>query len=91
MTSTKFAIVSLLFLGKVLGRVVGFAARTQTRLLTRAQSMGWKPTDREAFKLMRRQQQLFQYDMTRKQMKLLRKTKPKLLEEIQKTEKDAHA
>lgn len=53
--------------------------------------MGWKPTDREAFKLMRRQQQLFQYDMTRKQMKLLRKTKPKLLEEIQKTEKDAHA
>lgn len=88
MTAQKCAIISLLFFAKIFGRIVGVCARTQTRLLTQAQSMGWKPTDHQAFKLMRRQQQLFQFKMARKQIQLLRNKNPALLKKILEIESD---
>lgn len=69
----KAPIIGLLFVAKVLGRIVGLAARTQTRLLTWAQSLGWKPSEHELMKLMRRQHQLFQFQMTKKQYKAMKR------------------
>lgn len=71
-TLQKSAIVALLFVAKAFGRVVSFSARTQTRLLTKAQGLGWVPSDLESVKLSRRQFQLFQYDMAKKRMKALK-------------------
>lgn len=63
----------ILLLAKIFGRIVGMAARTQTRLLTKAQSIGWKPTDFEAAKLVHRQHKLFHFDRAKQKMKALKK------------------
>jgi len=78
-TVQKTGILCLLFLAKVCGRIVGFYSRTQTRLLTKAQAMGWKPSDLQAYKLLRRQQALFNFDMAKKRLKKLRSEQPILV------------
>lgn len=70
----KYAIVVLLFFGKLCGKIVGVASRNQTRLLTWASDIGWKPTDEQSKKLLRRQQQLLQFELTRKSLKIRRNT-----------------
>ena len=67
----------LLFLARIFGKLVGLFARTQTRLLSKAQFLGWMPTAIEEAKLMRRKFQLFSYDRARKTMKAVRKIKIK--------------
>lgn len=79
--SDNDAIRWILILAKLFGRIVGMAARAQTRLLTRAQAAGWKPTDHEAAKLVHRQHKLFHYDRAKKQMKAL-KQKEKLCPKV---------
>lgn len=77
MTDDKFKLLvaiiwTLLLLARLCGRIVGVSARMQTRLLTKAQDMGWIPTDFEAMKLLHRQHELTNFEMNKRRMKALR-------------------
>lgn len=62
---TSIQIQILRFLARICGKILAFFARTQTRLLTKAQFLGWMPTVSEAAKLVVRQTQLFEYNMAK--------------------------
>ncbi len=53
----------LLFLARLCGKLVGIFARAQTRLLSRAQFLGWMPSEEENKRLLLRQTQLFNWNM----------------------------